>query len=269
MPELPEVETIKRSLNKHVTGKEIIDLKVFRQGLLQGITPQELRSKVVGEAFESVKRRAKYLIFHLNDYSIVLHLGLEGLFFLKEEDTENIQLVFHFEDKTRLYFDDIKNYSRLFLVRSQDAPKIKPISRLGIEPFTESYTFQNFAKLLNSRQEIKRLLLDQAKIAGVGNIYASEVLFVCGIHPKRKAKDLSPHQARCLYEEVPKLLERAISKRGTSVFHYRDIDGSKGEFQNYLRVYNRKGEPCYNCGAPLEEIDQGGRKTYFCPNCQK
>jgi len=269
MPELPEVETIRRSLEREVIGREIAKLELRRPGLLQGFSPEELEAKAVGAKIEKIGRRAKYLIFDLdNDHSLVFHLGLEGLFLLDEKDTENVHLIFHFIDGGKLYFDDIKGYGRLFLVPTEKVEELPSIARLGLEPFTPNYRWESFVKLMRTNQEIKRLLLDQAKIAGVGNIYASEVLYRCRIHPRQLANDLSLNEARCLFDEVPQILEEAIAHRGTSVYHYRDIDGSKGEFQTLLKVYAKAGQPCPRCGTPITEIDQGGRGTFFCPRCQ-
>lgn len=269
MPELPEVETIRRSLERVVVGKEIAKVELRRPELLQEVSPKGLEAKTVGAKILGIRRRAKYLFFDLdNCYSLVFHLGLEGLFLLKEQDTEAVHLVLHFTDATRLYFDDIKGYGRLFLVPTAEVERLPSLAKLGLEPFTPSYKWERFEKLMRTNQEIKRLLLDQAKIAGVGNIYASEVLYRCRLHPRQLANELTLSEARCLFDEIQKVLEEAIAHRGTSVYHYRDIDGSKGEFQNLLQVYGKAGQPCGRCGTPIKEIDQGGRGTSFCPRCQ-
>jgi formamidopyrimidine-DNA glycosylase len=269
MPELPEVETIRRSLEREVLEGEIARIELRRPGLLQGLSREELEEWAVGAKIKGIRRRAKYLIFDLdNDHSLVFHLGLEGLFLLDERHTENIHLIFHFTDGQGLYFDDIKGYARLFLVPTDKVEELPSIAKLGLEPFTPNYTWERFVKLMRTNQEIKRLLLDQAKIAGVGNIYASEVLHRCRIHPRQLANDLSLSDAHCLFDEVPQILEEAIAHRGTSVYHYRDIDGSKGEFQDFLKVYAKAGQPCERCGTPIREIEQGGRGTFFCLQCQ-
>lgn len=271
MPELPEVETIRRSLSDWIrkSRRQVEGLKVFREELLKNSTIEELQDKFGGAFIDSLERRAKYLIFNFsNHHSIVLHLGMEGRLLLDNKCLENVQLIVYFGDNSELYLDDIRNYSRLYFVRSDEVGELNSISKLGIEPFTNDFTFENFSALLDSRQEIKRLLLDQSKIAGLGNIYASEVLFICGIHPERQANKLTMKEAQRLYKGIPELLGKAIEKRGTTIFKYRDIDGSKGEFQNYLEVYGRKGKNCGRCGGTIEEMEQGGRKTYLCPSCQ-
>jgi formamidopyrimidine-DNA glycosylase len=269
MPELPEVETIKRSLEREVVGKEITGLELRRPSLLQDASPKELEAKTTGAKIVRVRRRAKYLIFDLdNHYSLILHLGLEGRLLLDEKEAEEIGLVLHFADGMKLHLDDIKGYSRLFLSPTQGVERLPSLAKLGLEPFTPNYKWESFEKLMRTNQEIKRLLLDQAKIAGVGNIYASEVLYRCRIHPRQLANELTLSEARCLFDEIQKIMEEAIQHRGASVSHYRDIDGSKGEFQNFLKVYGRAGRPCERCRTPIEEIDQGGRGTFFCPKCQ-
>jgi len=269
MPELPEVETIRRSLEREVVGKEIVGLELRRPGLLQDATLKELEERAVGARISGIRRRAKYLIFDLdNGHSLIFHLGLEGLFLLKEEATEAVHLILKFAGGMRLYFDDIKGYGRLFLSPTDRVEELPGLAKLGLEPFTSSYRWESFKKLMRTNQEIKRLLLDQAKIAGVGNIYASEVLYRCRVHPRQLANELTLSEARCLFDEIQKIMEEAIAQRGTSVYHYRDIDGSKGEFQKFLKVYGKAGEPCERCGAPIQEIDQGGRGTFFCARCQ-
>ncbi len=269
MPELPEVETIRRSLERTIVGKEIVGLELRRPSLLQGVSREELGKRVLGNKVIGVRRRAKYLIFDLNNgFSLIIHLGLEGLLFLDERHVENPQLVLRFSDGVKLHLDDIKDYSRLFLVPTAEVERLPSLAKLGIEPFTEDYTWENFSKLMRSHQEIKRLLLDQNKIAGLGNIYANEVLYACGVHPQRPASELSLHETRCLFDEIQRILQEAIERRGTSVYHYRDIDGSKGEFQDFLKVYGKAGQPCERCGTLIKEINQGGRPSYFCPKCQ-
>ncbi|MFQ5795973.1 MAG: bifunctional DNA-formamidopyrimidine glycosylase/DNA-(apurinic or apyrimidinic site) lyase [Candidatus Bipolaricaulia bacterium] len=269
MSELPEVETARRGLNGRFARDRLGDLEIVRPGLLQNLREEQLREKTIGQMLQSVGRRAKYLIFYLaNGYVFLIHLGMEGRFLVDREMVLNLQAVFHFEDRGKIHLDDIYNHSRLYLARSEAVEELPIIAKLGVEPLTEGYTFERFSALLASRQEIKRLLLDQTKIAGLGNIYANEILYLCGIHPERAANSLTAEAARCLFQEIPKLLERAIAAGGSSTYLYRHIDGSQGRFQEEHRVYQRAGRPCERCTTKIEEIDQGGRPSYFCPVCQ-
>ncbi|MCR4404743.1 MAG: DNA-formamidopyrimidine glycosylase [Candidatus Acetothermia bacterium] len=268
MPELPEVETIKRSLEREVLGKEIAGVEVRRPSLLQGLSLKELEARTVGAKILGIRRRGKHLIFDLDShYSLVFHLGLEELFLLKEQDARAISLVLHFADGKRLYLEDARGSGRLFLAPTEQVERLPSLAKLGLEPFTPNYTWGRFEKLMRTNQEIKRLLLDQAKIAGVGNIYASEVLYRCRVHPRQLANELTLSEARCLFDEIQKIMEEAIAHRGSSAGHFLDIDGTKGEFQAFLKVYGRAGQPCERCGTPVEEME-AGRGTFFCPKCQ-
>ncbi len=266
MPELPEVETLRRALARELEGRTLIDLKIYEPRLLQNTSEQELRSALVGRRLRALRRRAKFLLFDFGKSTVLLHLRMTGWPTLNPIKTP--RFVFWFTRKKTLYFSDTRRLATLYLVPSARAEKLPLLNELGIEPFQPSYTFENFVTLLQTDREIKRLLLDQRKIAGIGNIYASEVLFASKIHPQRPARSLSPAEARRLFTQIKKILERAIAEQGTSVRTYRVLTGEPGNFQNFLRVYDRAGEPCSRCRTPIERITQGGRGTYFCPRCQ-
>ncbi|MFQ5796298.1 MAG: bifunctional DNA-formamidopyrimidine glycosylase/DNA-(apurinic or apyrimidinic site) lyase [Candidatus Bipolaricaulia bacterium] len=269
MPELPEVETFRRGLNARVAGKRVQAVELFRDNLIKNATPEELQAVLSGVRIEGIDRRGKYLIFRFsNGYAAVFHLRMTGGFSLEENRLERPQICFRFVDGATLYLDDRRNLSTLHLARTDRLEELEPIARLGIEPFTESYTFERFASLFETPREIKRLLVDQTRIAGLGNIYACEILFVCGIHPTTPANRLSDDQVKALYERIPELLEEAIRCQGTSITSYRDLQGDAGAFQERLRVYGREGEPCRSCGKRVERMKHGGRSSYFCPGCQ-
>jgi len=263
MPELPEVETIRRGL-AHLKGRELTGVEVRDPRLLQGCSSAELEG-LQGHLNE-ISRRGKFLIFEFDEQALVLHLGMTGR--LLPHEGRYTRLVLHFSDE-ELVLDDPRRFASLHYVRVAELEALKPLRRLGIEPFTASYTFENFRKILQTRQEIKRLLLDQRKLAGLGNIYASEALFRAGIHPLRPASSLSRAEARRLFEAIPELLEEAITAQGTTISDYRTASGESGRFQEFLQVYNRADEPCRRCGSTIERIEQGGRSTYFCPECQR
>lgn len=265
MPELPEVETIRRDLAKYFKKLRLSDLVVKERRLLQNCSPPKLR-KLIGQRLESVGRRAKFLILDFGRHAIVIHLRMTGDFFLSEK--KHTSLIFKFEGGKQLYLDDPRRFATLYLAESAKLNKLEPLRNLGVEPFQQNYQFPRFEKLLQTKQEIKRLLLDQRKIAGLGNIYASEILFAAKIHPKRPANELSEAEARRLYEKIPKILKLAIENQGTSIATYRTLSGEPGGFQNLLQVYGREGERCYACDTIIAKIIQGGRSTYFCPQCQ-
>ncbi len=276
MPELPEVETIRRGLEQELLGRTLLDLHVKeRVHLLKNCSPAQLRRALIGRRLKAVGRRGKFLIFDfersekqhssLGQHSIVLHLRMSGRLLLVP--AQHTRLILKFSDKT-LYFDDARRFGMLYLFESALRESLPPLSELGIEPLTPAYTFGGFRALLQSKQEIKRLLLDQRKLCGLGNIYANEALFAAGIHPQRPACSLSSREARRLFEAIAAVLTRAIEAGGTSIDSYRTPQGELGRFQEEFSVYERAGKPCYRCGELIESISQGGRSSYFCPCCQ-
>jgi len=267
MPELPEVETLRRALAKELDGKKLRALHIYESRLVQNASERELCRALVGHRLRAVRRRAKFLLFDFGEYTAILHLRMTGWPTLSP--IRNPRFVFEFTQNRTLYLSDTRRLATLHLVPSARVDKLPSLAELGIEPFQPSYTFENFWAILRSKQEIKRLLLDQRKIAGIGNIYACEALFASKIHPKRRAHSLSRSEARRLFGQIEKILARAIAEQGTSVRTYRVLTGEPGNFQNFLRVYDRSGEPCVRCRAKILRIEQGGRGTYFCPKCQQ
>ncbi len=267
MPELPEVETIRRALDRELAGLTLRSLAISEPRLLQNASERELKSALIGRRLERVGRRAKFLLFDFGSYTAVLHLRMTGWPTL--QPIARPRFVFAFDSDKTLYFQDTRRFATLHLARSDRVHRLPPLACLGIEPFQKNYTLKNFLKLLQSYREIKSLLLDQTKIAGVGNIYACEALFASKIHPQRPAQSLSPSEAKSLFAQIKKILARAIAEQGTTVSTYRQLDGASGNFQNLLLVYDREGEPCAQCQTPIARIVQGGRGTYFCPRCQQ
>lgn len=267
MPELPEVETIRRALDRELAGRTLRSLAIYEPRLLQNASEQEFKRALVGRRLERVGRRAKFLLFDFGRYTAILHLRMTGWLTLQPIGCP--RFIFEFNSDKTLYFQDTRRFATLHLARSDRVHKLPPLARLGIEPFRKDYTLKNFLKLLQTDQEIKRLLLAQNRIAGVGNIYACEALFASKIHPQRPAKSLSQSEAKKLFAQIKKILERAIAEQGTTVSTYRQLGGASGNFQNLLLVYDREGEPCAQCKTPIVRIAQGGRGTYFCPTCQQ
>lgn len=266
MPELPEVETIRRGLAAQIVGWKLHDLLIKDGRLLGNRSEGELKVRIIGRAIEAINRRAKFLILDFGEYSVVIHLRMTGQ--LSFEKGDHTRLILFFQEAKRLYLDDQRRFATLHLAKSNKLTELKPLRDLGIEPFTKSYTLERFLKLLNSKQEIKRLLLDQRKVAGLGNIYASEVLFVSRIHPQRSANGLTKAEAEELFLTIPEVLAKAIENQGTTISDYRTASGESGQFQELLQVYGLAGENCKVCGSTIEKIEQGGRSSYLCPQCQ-
>ncbi len=267
MPELPEVETIRRALSAEFLGRELRKLTVKeRVHLLKNCGARRLRERLLGRSLETIGRRAKYLLFGFGSETLVLHLRMSGRLLLAPAG--HTRLVLEFAPAKKLYFDDTRRFGALYLQPTAELDRLVPLARLGLEPFRPEYTLKGFKGLLGSGQEIKRLLLDQHKLAGLGNIYACEVLYLAGIHPQRPAKSLAPAEARRLYLAIPKVLQAAINAGGSSIDSYRHPDGALGGFQNEFKVYGQAGRPCMACGTLIERIVQGGRSSFYCPSCQ-
>lgn len=272
MPELPEVETIRKDLEGKVKGRKIRALDINTPTYLSNIGANELILRIKGRTLTGFSRRGKFLIFHLDSGDrMVLHLGMTGLlkFHSRQVPPEkHTHLIFHFEDSSELHYQDARKLGNFFWW--EKGKSLSVIEGLGIEPLSEEFTPQRFLGLLRKKKaKIKPLLMDQSFLAGVGNIYANESLFRSRIHPERKASSLSEEEVKRLWKEIREVLQEAIEYRGSSVDAYRDLEGKKGGFELRLQVYGREGEICLQCGNPIKVMRLGGRGTFFCPHCQK
>jgi formamidopyrimidine-DNA glycosylase len=263
MPELPEVETIKREIAPFVKGKIISSLEIIDHRNIKGLSPKELRKKLAGKKIAGIDRRAKYLVFPLSPAGfLVVHLGMTGRLLFAPD--KYVKVVFNFKNGAKLYFSDARLFGKIRYF--DEAPKLD----LGPEPLTKDFTINKFKELLQKRKtSIKLFLLNQKLISGVGNIYANEALFRAGVHPQRKASDLSDAEIKKLHAAINAILSSAIKHRGTSDNWYVDARGRQGSFQRRLKVYGRKGQPCLKCKTPIIRVSQGARGTFFCPDCQK
>ncbi len=271
MPELPEVETIVRSLQKKLIGRQISDVKIFLKKCVLG-SCLRFKKNLIGRKIAALERRGKYIVLHLdNDQAIIIHLRMTGsLRFLPQDSPldKHTHLLFSFANQPwQLRFVDPRQFGRLGLVKKSKKKDLDFLSKLGPEPF--QINKEQFRKMINGKRRlIKSLLLDQTFIAGVGNIYADEVLYRTGIHPRQRCEFLSSAQIEALLENLQALLQQAIRQRGTSVRTYVDAQGVPGGFQKSLLVYGREGEECAKCGTIIVREKIAGRSTYYCPSCQ-
>jgi formamidopyrimidine-DNA glycosylase len=273
MPELPEVETVKRSLAPCLKGKKIENVKIFFDGIIKYPTSTLFRETIIGRTIVDLERRGKYLLFVLDkSFTLVIHLRMTGQLTVCSQSlpiNKHTHLIFSLSSKQELRFTDIRKFGLVYLVPTGDWKCIKGLWNLGYEPLGEDFTLQAFTELLKGKKgKLKSFLLDQSKIAGIGNIYADEILFQAGLHPERTIKTLKTAEVKKLYQAIRLTLEEAVIYRGTSLRDYVDGHGEKGGFQERLQVYGRRGEPCYRCQTPLERIVVAGRGTVFCPRCQ-
>ncbi len=273
MPELPEVETIRADLAPLVTGRRVIAVEVdpATEHLLLGPVPIDtFRTMLVGRTFVSVGRRGKYLLFELDDgRTFVGHLRMTGrlLWRDREAPTEPYERArMELDDGHDLRWSDLRKFGTWRIV---DNP-LEAIGGLGPEPIDADFDFKQFrATLANRTAPVKSVLLDQRRMAGIGNIYADEALFEAKVRPDTPAGWIGPAAAKRLHAAVRAVLERGIANRGASFRDYVDGAGNTGQQQMYVRVFRRTGKPCYTCGTPIERIVIGGRSTHFCPRCQR
>lgn len=272
MPELPEVETIKEQLSALVKGLTFTGATIYLQKVVAKPAPSDFLRLIRGREILGAERRGKFLLFPLSGgYLLVVHLRVSGQL-VYEPDTvplpRHTHLVLHL-NRGRLRFTDLRQFGRIWLVPEEELPQMVELKKLGPEPLTEAFTEEYFLRRLrSSRRRIKPLLLDQEVVAGIGNIYADEALYAARIHPAREAADLSLREGKALYRAIRKVLQEGIAHRGTSIQDYVDATGQEGSHQHFLRVHNRAGKPCQECGTTIQKVKLGGRGTYFCPNCQ-
>jgi len=283
MPELPEVQTIVGDLEEKVVGLTIVDVwsdykkavrpsfSVFKKGIVD--------KKVIG-----TNRRGKHLIVNLsNGYSIVIHLKMIGHLLFKSKisnvcDAGNfrekvngyIHHIIYFKNGDRLAMSDMRKFAWLALVKTKEVEKMKEIAILGIDALSVDLSLKRFEILLGKKQKsrIGTVILDQKWIAGVGNIYRSEILFEAGIAPERLIKGLKSEERKKLYRAMRKVLKKSVKMRGTSTVDYRDTSGEKGKFQNFLKVYEKEGKKCTRCGGQIERLKLSQRSVFWCRECQ-
>jgi len=274
MPELPEVETIKRGLQEKVVGRKIVDV-VYDVPKMLLPNPKTVLSAVLGTKIVKVERKAKLLLLYLSNGNILaIHLRLMGRLLLRSQRTpadDWQHIVFKFDDGEELRLCDLRKFAYVRLVVNRSELETI-LSEFGPEPLTSEFTEEKLGEILRkSNRPVKIVLMDQKKIAGVGNIYANEALFWAKIHPETKSNRLSDEQVARLYAALNKVLREGIKYGGAtgSDQAYRNINGEMGRFQEHFAVYGREGEKCPRCGGKIERIKLGGRGTYFCPKCQE
>lgn len=274
MPELPEVETVRRTLEPLVKNKKIVGVTVWYEKIIVG-NKQNFCKSLVGKTIKKIDRYGKYLLIRLNDnLTIVSHLRMEGKYRLVSDKDlpkeKHDHLQFEFNDGSALRYNDVRKFGRMQLTETGTEEIVTGIKNLGPEPNTTEFSLDYFKRALsNRRKNIKTLLLDQSVVAGLGNIYVDEVLWKSKIHPLSSANALSEEAVQSLYDNINQTIAEAINLRGTTVHTFLAADGLAGGYQNKLQVYGHQGRACSRCGNIFKKIKVSGRGTVFCPNCQK
>jgi len=265
MPELPEVETIVRGLAPKVTGQTITAAHLRWARTLAAPAPKIFYAQILGRRIQSLSRRAKYLVFQLDDFSLLVHLRMSGDLFLRaadEKPAKHDRLLLTLSNGQSLAFNDTRKFGRVWLTNQPQTV----LGKLGPEPLEKDFTPQwLYQALQNRKRQMKPLLLDQTFLAGLGNIYTDEALHLAKLHPQKGSNTVSVEQAAALHKAIRAVLREGIKRNGASIdWVYRG-----GGYQNYFLVYDRDGKPCKICGALIQKLTVGQRGTHICPNCQR
>ena len=286
MPELPEVETVRRGLNNLIIGK-VVATETHDTAKGFPNTPADVRAFLSGATITAVRRRAKVLMIDLSTgYSLVIHLKMTGqLVYVGETrfgaghpndslvntlPDKSTRVTLTFTDGSALYFNDQRKFGWMRLMPTVEIPNIDFIQKVGPEPLSDEFTAEIFMQRMQRRKKtsIKAALLDQSVLAGVGNIYADESLWGAKIHPSRQVQSITDAEFTALYTDLREVMNLAIAKGGSSNHTYINAEGKKGSYMDFARAFRREGQPCPRCGATIEKLRVAGRGTHICPVCQ-
>ena len=278
--ELPEVEVMRRDLEKEVVGKRIkdVDVRPHRNAMRvirRHARRKEFSDRLAGKKITKVDRKGKYLLLHLEDGDVlVIHFGMSGQFLRgtkRQSLPQHTHVVVEFQQGGDIRYVDPRTFGEMFVATADQLGKIKELDHIAIDPLEDTFTWQEFSgELARRAAKLKSLLMDQKFVSGLGNIYSDEVLFAAGLRHDRMSDSLSSQEVRRLYRAMRETLQDAVRFRGTTLDDqaYVDIFGKPGEFKNELKVYGRKGLACRRCRTPIQSVKVGGRTSYFCPQCQ-
>ncbi len=276
MPELPEVELVTKSLNKLVCKRTIVVSELFREKLIPHHTKQEFVEVLKNVTINFVHRRGKNILFDLdNSMTLLVHLRMSGRFMLLPSERENpkhTHAIFYFDNETRLVFQDQRHFGFMRILETDKLKTSKELAKLAPEPFSEDFNEKYFNLMLkSSKNNLKSVLLNQNKVCGLGNIYASEALFLSKINPEIEANKLNKEQTKLLYVAIKFVLNESIEQGSTMNVDPENIDGSyfDGSYENRWRVYDQENKECLNCKTLIIRINQNGRSTFYCTKCQK
>lgn len=274
MPELPEVETVVRSLYE-IKNKKIKNVDIIKEYLLKGgISKGDFAAQLEGQTVREIKRKGKYIFTILDDLVLLTHLRMSGKYFLREISSNTDQInhlvaIFYFEDGSKLLFCDSRNFATFHLQKLEDYQSIYPYKNIGLDLVNDYINPEYLITAFKTKRiPIKTCLLEQSIISGIGNIYASEILFLVRIHPLTPTNSLTRKQVGEILETSIVMLKRSIELGGTSIVDFVNPDAKRGLFQNELKVYGKNGRPCYNCSTAIVKFYNDSRSTFYCPNCQ-
>lgn len=277
MPELPEVETVRKGLAQLVIGKTIERVHVSWPRIIRtDESLEQWQHELIGQTIEGIGRRGKYLVFQLSDYLLISHLRMEGKYLyypdensLQTEMAKHTHVRYYFTDGSQLHYHDVRKFGRIERLKTADLDTYFLEKKLGPEPVADEFLLEIFQKQLRLiKKAIKPALLEQKLVVGLGNIYVDETLFRSRIHPGTAANRLSEEQVSLLHQTIMAVLDEAIEAGGSTIRSYKNSLGEAGSFQQILKVYGRQDEPCVVCGTLIHKIQFAQRGTHFCPHCQ-
>jgi formamidopyrimidine-DNA glycosylase len=277
MPELPEVESLRRILARTAVGRTIVSARIGDKSLRRRV-PIDFSASITGRRITNLSRRAKYLIVEFDgDDVLLLHLGMSGSLTHRRDgfrdgdfDPRHDHLEFSLDDGTRLVYNDPRRFGMVRLLPRAELASTAELKGLGPEPLSRDFNADFLASKARGRKAaIKNLIMDQRIVAGIGNIYAAEILFLAGVRPTRRAGRVTRAEIEKIVASTPIILRAAIGRAGTTFRSYRDSRGEPGRFAERLRVYGREGKPCYTCSTPIKNVVVGGRASFYCPKCQR
>ena len=272
MPELPEVETVRRGLEKLISGKKIASLDIRYPKMIKTDLDQ-FQKELPGQVIEFMGRRGKYLLFYLTDKVLISHLRMEGKYFYYPDqvpERKHAHVFIHFEDGGTLVYEDVRKFGTMELLAPELLEAYFLSKKLGPEPTEQDFDLEIFISALKrSKKPIKSHLLDQTLVVGLGNIYVDEVLWRTQIHPASPSQSLTSAEATAIHDQTIAVLGQAVEKGGSTIRTYTNAFGEDGTMQGFHQVYDKTGEACSRCGSIIEKNQLGGRGTHFCPKCQR
>ena len=272
MPELPEVETVRRGLEQLILGKKISNIEIHYPKMIK-TDLEQFQKEMPGQVIQSMGRRGKYLLFYLDDKVLISHLRMEGKYFYYPDqvpERKHAHILIHFEDGGTLVYEDVRKFGTMELLAPKLFEAYFVTKKLGPEPTEQDFDLARLKLALKkSKKPIKSHLLDQTLVAGLGNIYVDEVLWRAKVHPSRTSNSLTAQEARKVHDETINVLGQAVEKGGSTIRTYTNAFGEDGTMQEFHQVYDKAGQACSRCETIIEKIQLGGRGTHFCPKCQR
>lgn len=272
MPEKPEVLTVVKALKERILGKTILKAEVYWDNIIEGIGVDDFQKQIKNQKINDITTRGKWIVVHLTDYVLLIHLRMEGKFFFRKEGevlNKHEHVVFTLNDGYEMRFHDVRKFGKMHLLEKFDYLNKNPLKNMGYEfddkKLTDVYLYE---KLSKKTIPIKTSLLDQSIITGIGNIYDDEILFLSGISPLRKSNQVTILECQKIIDNTNIVLNKAIKLGGTTIKSFTSSEGVHGLFQNELLVHGKKNGVCPSCGSKIEVIKVNGRGTYYCPKCQ-